>query len=150
MKINTKCSLALHILLLIAVFSETTKMTSENIARSTGSNPVIVRNLLGRLKQAGIVTVHRGSGGAELAMPPDEISVWMVNEAVEPSSMQNLMGLHQNPSPKCPVGSRIYGLLDEPYEDIRKSVQCSMKNYSLADLVARYYADVGRTQIENT
>ena len=144
MKINTKCSLALHILIVIAVFSEKAKMTSESIAKSTGSNAGIVRKLLGSRKRAGIVTVHRGSGGAELIMPPEEISVWMVNEAVDPSSMENLIGLHQNPSPKCPVGSRIYGLLDEPYEDIREAVQCSMKNYTLADLLAKYHGDVAR------
>lgn len=103
---------------------------------------MIVRNLLGNLKQAGIVTVRRGSGGAELAMPPEEINVWRVNEAVDPSSLQNLMGLHQNPSSKCPVGSRIHGLLDEPYEEVRRSVQSSMKNYTLANLITRYHADV--------
>lgn len=146
MKINTKCSLALHILLLVAVCSDQKKMTSENIARSTGSNPVIVRNLLGSLKQAGIVTVHRGSGGTELAMSPDEISVWMVYKAVDPSSIQNLMGLHQNPSPKCPVGSRIHNLLDEPYGNIRKSVQGVMSDYTLANLVDNYYADTGNAE----
>lgn len=142
MKINTKCSLALHILLLLAVLSDQAKMTSEIIAKSTGSNPVIIRNILGLLKQAGIVTVQRGSGGAELAMPPDEISLLKVYNAVDPSSMKNLIGLHPNPAPECPVGSRIHDLLDEPYRDIRQSVQTTMSNYTLADLLAKFNADV--------
>lgn len=138
MKINTKCSLALHVLLAIAVFSDKVKMTSEAIAKSTGSNPVIIRNILGSLKQAGIVAVHRGSGGAELAMSPAEITIWKVYIAVDPTSLHDLIGLHPNPSHLCPVGCKIYDLLEEPYSAIRKSVQASMSKYTLADLLARY------------
>jgi Rrf2 family protein len=140
MKINTKCSLALHILIAIAVFSDKVKMTSEIIAKSTGSNPVIIRNILGSLKQAGIVAVHRGSGGAELAIPPAEITIWKVYSAVDPTSMHNLIGLHTNPSSACPIGRKIYDLLDEPYSAIRESIQASMSKYTLADLLARYEA----------
>ncbi len=140
MKINTKCSLALHILIAIAVFSDKVKMTSEIIAKSTGSNPVIIRNILGSLKQAGIVAVHRGSGGAELAMPPADITIWKVYVAVDPTSIHNLIGLHPNPSSACPIGRKIYDLLDEPYSAIRESIQASMSKYTLADLLARYEA----------
>jgi Rrf2 family protein len=140
MKINTKCSLALHILISIAVFSDKVKMTSEIIAKSTGSNPVIIRNILGSLKQAGIVAVHRGSGGTELAIPPAEITIWKVYSAVDPTSMHNLIGLHPNPSYACPIGRKIYDLLDEPYSAIRESIQASMSKYTLADLLARYEA----------
>lgn len=140
MKINTKGSLALHILLLIAVFSEHRKMTSELIASSTGSNPVIIRKILGSLKQAGIIEVRRGSGGSALALPPSEITIWKVYAAVDPSLLQDLIGLHPNPSPICPIGQRIYDLLDEPYGAIRQSVQSTMSDYTLADLIARYEA----------
>lgn len=138
MKINTKCSLALHILLAIAVFSDKVRMTSEIIAKSTGSNPVIIRNILGSLKQAGIIEVHRGSGGAELAMPPAEITIWEVYVAVDPTSIHNLIGLHPNPSSACPIGRKIYELLEEPYSAIREGVQAAMSKYTLADLLARY------------
>ena len=140
MKINTKCSLALHILLAIAVFSDKVKMTSGIIAKSTGSNPVIIRNILGSLKQAGIVAVHRGSGGAELALSPSDITIWKVYVAVDPTSIHNLIGLHPNPSSACPIGRKIYDLLDEPYSAIRESIHASMSKYTLADLLARYGA----------
>lgn len=141
MKINTKCSLALHILLLLAVFSKHTKMTSESIAKSTGSNPVIVRNILGSLKRAGLVTVQRGSGGAELAALPDEISFWDVYTAVDPSSMKELIGMHPNPCEMCPVGSRIHDLLEEPYSDIRETMQRAMESHTLAELLEKYTED---------
>lgn len=138
MKINTKCSLALHILLVVAVFGEKRKMTSDAIAKSTGSNAVIVRNILGSLKRAGMVTVKRGSGGAQLALAPEEITIWTVYTAVDPMSLQNLIGLHPNPSAACKVGSRIYELLEEPYSAVRQSVQETMSEYTLAGLIARY------------
>ncbi len=40
MKRSAKCSIAIHSLLVIALFGEETKVTSDLIARSTGSNAV--------------------------------------------------------------------------------------------------------------
>ncbi len=139
MRINTKCSLALHILIVIAVFSESHKMTSEAIARSTGSNPVIIRNILSYLKKAGIIDIKRGGGGAVLKLDPAEISVWKVYTAIDPTMLQELIGLHPNPSSQCPLGREIYALLREPYDAIRESVRETMLNYTLADLLTNYY-----------
>jgi len=113
-------------------------MTSEVIAKSTGNNPVIVRNILGSLKQAGIVKIQRGSGGATLALKPEEITIWRVYSTVDPTSLQNLIGMHPNPSSTCPVGRRIQDLLDEPYSTIRQSIKESMSEQTLAGLIAQY------------
>lgn len=118
-------------------------MTSEAIAKSTGNNPVIVRKILGNLKRAGLVRVHRGRGGATLAQNPEDITMWAVYNAIDPTSLENLIGLHPNPSKDCPVGGCIYDLLDEPYGVIRQSVQTTMSEQTLADLIARYNASVG-------
>jgi len=149
LKINTKCSLALHILLVIALFSESHKMTSEVIANSTGSNPVIIRNILGSLKRVGIVVIRRGNGGAVLALDPEEITIWKVYTAVDPTSLQNLIGLHPNPSSACPVGRRIYDLLEEPYSAIRQAVRKSMSEYTLAELIIQYKATEKDCHIQN-
>lgn len=138
MRINTKCSLALHVLLLLAVFSDASKMTSDKIAGSTGCNPVIIRNLLGDLKKAGLVNVQRGSGGATLSMAPKDISIWRVCEAVDPDSLTNLIGLHQNPSQECPVGSKIHELLKDSYGMIELAVKESMTAFTLEELLKKY------------
>ena len=54
MRISTKCSIALHCLICIAVF-DGRRMTSTGLAASTGSNPVVIRNLFGALQKAGIL-----------------------------------------------------------------------------------------------
>lgn len=138
MKINTKCSLALHSLIAIAMFSDKVKVTSEIIANSTGTNPVIIRNIFSSLKKAGIIKVRRGSAGAELAMEPSKITLFDVYNAVDPDSLKNLIGIHKNPSPECPVGCKINEVLEEPYNAVRESVKESMSKYTLADLISKY------------
>ncbi|MGG5373233.1 Rrf2 family transcriptional regulator [Enterococcus sp. AZ196] len=137
MRISTKTSIALHLLILLDVFKEQ-KLTSELLAMSIGSNPVVVRNTLGRLKKAGIVDVQRGTGGAALIMAPEDISIWRVYQAVDTVSLDALVGVHPNPSPDCPVGSKINKLLEKPYLAISDAVQEAMSNYTLKQLLDEY------------
>ncbi|MBO0454466.1 Rrf2 family transcriptional regulator [Candidatus Enterococcus murrayae] len=137
MRISTKTSIALHLLILLDVFKEQ-KLTSELLAMSIGSNPVVVRNTLGRLKKAGIVDVQRGTGGAALVTAPEDISIWRVYQAVDTVSLDALVGVHPNPSPDCPVGSKINKLLEKPYLAISDAVQEAMSNYTLKQLLDEY------------
>lgn len=138
MKINTKCSLAIHILLSIAMFSDKVKVTSEIIAESTGTNPVMIRNIFGSLKKAGMIRVRRGYSGVKLAMYPSKITIFDIYTAVDPSSLNNLIGIHNHPSSECPIGCKIHDVLEEPYSAIRESIKQSMSNYTLADLMSKY------------
>ncbi|WP_297714101.1 Rrf2 family transcriptional regulator [Clostridium sp.] len=138
MKINTQCSLAIHILISIAMFSDKVKVTSKIIANSTGTNPVIIRNIFGSLKKAGIIKIRQGCSGAELAMNPSEITIFDVYNAVDPKSLENLIGVHENPSPECPVGCKIYDVLEEPYNAVREGIKEIMSKYTLEDLIAKY------------
>ena len=137
MRISTKTSIALHLLILLEVFKEQ-KLTSELLAMSIGSNPAVVRNILGRLKKAGIVDVQRGTGGARLVMDPEDISIWRVYQAVDTATLAELVGVHPNPSSKCPVGSKINKLLEKPYLTISEAVQEAMSNYTLKQLLDEY------------
>lgn len=138
MNINTKCSLALHTLLSIALFSDQAKITSDLIANSTGSNPVIIRNIFRGLKKADIIEVNRGIGGATLKMSPSEITILKVYNAINEKPLKNLVAIHPNSSPDCPIGCKIDQILEEPYSEISKAVEITMSNYTLADLMARY------------
>ena len=74
MQISSRFTLAVHILTCIKIFGDSNKITSEFLAASTNVNPVIVRKIIGQLKKAGIVKVARGSGGAVLAKPENDIT----------------------------------------------------------------------------
>lgn len=140
MRISTKCSIALHILVLLVVFRDKNlKMTSEILAQSAGCNPVVVRNLLGSMKKAGIVDVQRGSGGADLIAAPENITIWDIYQAVDKASLDELVGLHPNPSAQCPVGKNIYKLLEKPYGIVAGSVKEAMQSYTLKQIIDDYY-----------
>jgi DNA-binding IscR family transcriptional regulator len=137
MRTSTKCSIALHLLVVLEVFKGK-KLTSERLAKSTGCNPVIVRNLIGNLKKAGIVDVQRGSGGASLVAAPEDVTLWDVYQAVDATPLDELMGRHPNPYPACPVGSKICQLLEKPFGLIADSVQKTMSSYTLRQILDDY------------
>lgn len=75
MKRNSRLSLALHTLSHMAGDPDKTR-TSAAIAKHAGTNPVVVRRVLGRLREAGLLTSEKGhAGGWRLARLPNEISL---------------------------------------------------------------------------
>lgn len=106
MRISTKCSIALHCLICIAVF-EGRRLTSTVLAASTGSNPVVIRNLFSALQRAGILSVTRGTGGVVLLRRPEEITVWVCMRRWSRMSLRSCWGSIRTPRLLCPVGSRI-------------------------------------------
>ena len=59
MQISSRFTMAVHTLLCIDYFGKTQKVTSDFIAASVGTNPVIIRKLLIQLKAAGLIQVKR-------------------------------------------------------------------------------------------
>ncbi|MEL6169012.1 MAG: Rrf2 family transcriptional regulator [Pseudomonadota bacterium] len=75
MKRNSRLSLALHTLSHMAGDPDRLR-TSADIADHAGTNPVVVRRVLGRLREAGLLSSEKGhSGGWKLAKPPNEITL---------------------------------------------------------------------------
>ena len=73
MQISTRFTVALHIFACVEAFSGKYKVTSDFLAASINTNPVIVRKILGQLSRSGLISVARGTGGIELVRPPEEI-----------------------------------------------------------------------------
>ena len=102
MQISSRFTIAIHTLTCISIFQGEHKVTSEFLARSVNVNPVIIRKVLGQLKNAELVQVQRGSGGATLAKPLVEITLLDVFNAVESIENQQLFSFHDQPNPDCP------------------------------------------------
>ena len=109
MRISIKCSSAIHILLMIAVMPDSCKLTSEFLAYSVGNNPVEIRKLLSRLKKSNIIDVSRGTGGAKLLKEANKITLFDIYDAVDSSSLDELIGVHSHPAQECPFGKNITG-----------------------------------------
>ena len=80
MKRNSRLSLALHTLSHMAGEPDRVR-TSADIADHAGTNPVVVRRVLGKLREAGLLSSEKGhAGGWRLAKSADSItwrmSIW--------------------------------------------------------------------------
>ncbi len=60
--ISSRSAVAIHALTMLARWSDRT-LTSGEVADSLESNPVLVRRILGTLREAGLVTSTEGRGG---------------------------------------------------------------------------------------
>jgi len=91
MRISTQFSAAIYTLLLIDYYKDQ-KVTSSFIGERLNGNPVIYRNLLAKLKEAGFVTIAPGKGkeGTRLAKPLSEITLWDVFIAVEELGVESV------------------------------------------------------------
>lgn len=135
MQISSRLSIAVHMLSCIGMFKNDFKLTSEFLASSVNVNPVIIRRLLQQLKAAGLVEVTRGSGGAHIAKPLNEITLLDIYNAVECVDNGELFHFHENPNPECPVGRNIHNVLDCKLERIQKAMENEMQGITLEDII---------------
>ncbi|WP_075366062.1 Rrf2 family transcriptional regulator [Desulfosporosinus metallidurans] len=135
MRVSTRFPIAVHALVLIATFSDKLKMTSDVIAGSTGCNAVSIRNILGTLKKAGIVSIAPGTGGAALQREPKDINLWQIYTVIEKTSADDIFKFHPNSSDVCPVGKNMYSLLSRHCEEIVDAMEKTMSKTSLQQLL---------------
>lgn len=135
MQISSRFTIAVHILICIETFKENYKVTSDFLASSVNVNAVVIRRLLQQLKRAGIIEVKRGSGGASIARPLEEITLLDIYNAVECVEEGRLFHFHENPSEKCPVGKNIHAVLDNRLEEIQKAMEKEMRSVSIRDII---------------
>jgi Rrf2 family protein len=133
MATSSRFTTAIHILTLLAYENEQA-VTSDYIAGSVNTNPVVIRRLLRALADAGLVTSVPGtSGGSRLAKGAEEITLLDVYSAVED---EQLFGRHaQQPNAKCPVGSRIGDLLAPRFDDAAHALRQSLGRTTIASLL---------------
>ena len=110
-------------------------MTSDFLAASVNVNPVIIRKLLTQLKGAGLITVQRGSGGASIAKPLENITFLDIYRAVECVDKGELFHFHENPNQQCPVGRNIHNVLDDKLRQVQSAMEHEMEKITIADVI---------------
>ena len=138
MQISMKCSVAVHCLIFIYEARGIAKVTSGLLAESTGCNPVVIRNIMSALKKAGLITVPRGTGGAELCADPDQITLYQIYTALEPHGLASLIGIHPCQERACPVAQNIRKVLQSPYHQIEDAVQQTMERITLQAMIEEF------------
>ena len=135
MQITSRFTIAIHALAFIDLFQDEMRVTSNVLSNSIQANPVIIRTVLSKLKEAGMIDARQGSGGSRLAKPLEEISFYDVYKAVDPINEEGLFHFHENPHPECVVGGNIHAALDGKLNKVQESMENELKQIHLSDVV---------------
>lgn len=129
---NSEYSIAVHILALLDQAAK--PISSDFIAGSVGVNPVVIRSVTGLLRRGGLLATRRGVLGAQLTRPAQQISLLDVYRAV--NAPETVLKLHQHPSPACPVGANIQGVLDDVFAQAQSALETRLAQATLGDVTA--------------
>lgn len=136
MRINTRLAVAIHILTLIELNNlKDIPNTSENLALSVNTNPVVVRRMIAMLKKAKLVEVKAGVGGAFLKRKPTEITWLDIYNAVKANEDFILFNKHENPNQSCYVGAYIHEVLENPLYIAQKAMEDKLSAFTLMDAI---------------
>jgi Rrf2 family protein len=133
---NSRLTIAAHALAWISLYQRQGHevATSEQIAGSANTNPVVIRRLLGELRKAGLVESRRGVGaGWTLARELESMTLLDVYEAVEPGS---LFAMHRaTPDQGCVIGYGIQPALQGIYQGIEETLRRELARITLEDVL---------------
>jgi len=127
-------AVAVHVLCLLSEDPDK-PVTSDWIAGSVNTNPVVIRRALGVLRKAGLVASTEGAGGGTtLARPAAKITLADVHAAVEAGP---LFGSTRNhPNPACPVGRKVQVVLGQYLTRFESALEREMRKVTIADVTA--------------
>ncbi|MDN3056656.1 Rrf2 family transcriptional regulator [Streptomyces sp. SRF1] len=139
MGLSSRSAVAIHALTMLARWSDRS-LTSAEIADSLASNPVLVRRILGSLRNAGLVWSTEGRGGGwSLARAPRDITLYDAYAAVEEG---RILSRHAHPpSDACEVGRNISALLEVEFRDAERAMEERLGRTTIAHLLRRVLAN---------
>lgn len=132
MGLSSRSAVAIHALTMLARWDDRT-LTSAEIADSLASNPVLVRRILGNLRDAGLAWSTEGRGGGwSLARQPRQITLFDAYTAVEEGP---ILSRHAHPpSDACEVGRHMQALLEAEFRDAERALEERLSRTTIADL----------------
>ena len=132
MQTNQQFAVSVHILTILSAYPDQA-MTSESIAESVDTNPVVIRRVMGHLREHGLVDSRPGaSGGWRLRRPAGQIQLGEVYRAV---SHEDVLAMHTHPNPDCPIGSKIQGVLEPVFGEAQSALEAALSRFTVADML---------------
>ena len=113
--------------------------TSEYMAKSINTNPVVVRRILSTLRKAGYVSSQPGvGGGITLTVSPESVTLLDIYQLFE---QNDLFPMHTNPpEPKCPSGGTIQAVLKPVYTEARQAMCDVLNQTTIAQLAQQSWS----------
>ena len=126
--------MAVHVLSFLA-YKEGDRVTSQCLAGSVNTNPVIIRRLLLDLQRARLVETSKGVGaGSRLSRSPRRINLAEVYRAVE--SCEPFAPSSRRPNSDCPVGHIMRQTLEKIFVSAQSALEKDLEKTSLADVIS--------------
>ena len=138
MNTSSRFVVATHILTALAgrrmFVGEGFPINSDEIADSVNTNPVVIRRILGKLREAGFVETKSGpNGGTVLIKDPQTIKLSEIYSTVEEEG--SLFHMHYcTPNSECPVGSHIQESLKDLLHESEAAFLNVLNNRTLYDI----------------
>ncbi len=143
MHTSSRFAVALHTLVfLVARSDKNNSVTSALIAESVNTHPVVIRRILGTLRESKIVSSQSGaSGGWCLKRKPEEISLRDVYRALESDP---LFALPRNPAnSQCEIGRHMQKILDGYFHHAERAAEERLGQITLAHITRAVTARTG-------
>ena len=139
MRSNSQLSLTLHLLLHMADMEG--PVTSEVLASAMNTNPVVIRRLMGGLREHGLVDSKKGHhGGWTLARDLADLTLRDVYLALGGGPLLSLT--HRTQNPDCLIEQAVNETLDGAFRDAEALLLARFGEVSLAALQSRVHAAV--------
>lgn len=134
MSSNSRFVVAVHAVVLLATHPGE-RVTSELLASSASTNPVVIRRLMTSLRDSGLVAAEPGRcGGFTLARPADRITLLDIYRAV---GEDGVFATHPTPpNPACPVGANILDALRAPLRTAAMALEEALAARTIAEIAA--------------
>ena len=133
MAANSRLASAVHIMSFGAHAGDE-GTTSEAIAKSLRTNPVVVRKILKLLEREGLVALRQGRhGGVGLRRPASGISLSQIYKAVESES--GVFAMRSQVHERCVVACAMKRRLGPIFDAANDAVDHALSKTSLAELI---------------
>jgi Rrf2 family protein len=131
MNTNQRFAISIHALTLLATSDD--PLTSEMIASSVDTNPVVIRRTMAGLREYGLVDSKSGvNGGWRLLRAPETIQLCDVYRGL---GEEDVLGVHEHPNKHCPIGKNIRGPLLDIFASAQGTMVDSLSQFTIADVL---------------
>lgn len=147
MKRDSRLSGVLHVLLHMAEQGE--PMTSDQLARAMQTHPVLIRRILGGLRDAGFVHSEKGHGGGWTIAR--DLSVITMRDVYDAIGRPGLMAMgNRTEAPGCLVEQAVNAALDSGFREAEALLLTRFGEVTLAALAADFHARMAARSLSPT
>ena len=129
---SLKFPVAVHVMTALAVWRDN-YVSSEVLAKTVATNPVVVRRTLQALKRAGLVKSQGGArGGSMLAVEPKDVTLLDVFESIEELKPAVVHDGH----PGCPIAQAVIRAVPAMLDQAEAARREQLDKFTLAEILS--------------